>query len=1086
MRLKRIKNINMSSRLMLILLFALFTAMPGQLIASKYSDTDTLANSNGFIENSITITGETFDINKKPVSNVYISFEGLRVEPVFTNENGFFTVRIPHGDTWLLASPTGNLQPKRVYLSGRKHVVLYLSPDDVSTGSDIVQTGFTEKRKRDISATVTAANVSNTETTNATSALQLLQGKISGLEITNNSGMPGSGSYAILRGPKSIFANNQPLYVVDGMPLENANIFDGIIDGQGFSPLANLEPYDISSITVLKDAAATSMYGIKGANGVIIIETLQPTELTTTIYLNIRTGVYLSPNEIPLLDNRQYRSYANDVLLTSPVLEENYRELYPGLFDDKTLDSYYRYHNQYGALNNTNWQDQIFQNSIFNDISFIVKGGDDVAKYGLSVGYLTHEGTVKNTNFDRANIRFVADFNIYSWLKLNTTSNLNFSNSNVMNTGWNHETSPILTSLFKTPLFYPTLRNAETGIDLPAFLDDYDNFGVSNPSAVIAGFEGILNTYRIMSSARFDAKITDNFSAAAFIGLNFYNSRERTFSPNIGMVEYYDGDIWSVAKNQTSMLKNYYGNFSLKYDKKLNSTSLFSAIGGFRFQTNKIEQDFAVGKNLPVNDQYTSVSRADRTLSEIGGNTGAWNWLAFYANAQYSLLDKYLINATVSTDGSSRVGGTANTGFKLFNHPFGVFPSVGAAWRVSNENFLRDIAWIEELKIRASYGLTGNDDIGNYNSYIYFEPMVYRGTTGLVLGSLPNTDLKFETNYQSNIGIDLSLLGERVNLTADYFRILTTDMLVFEKQETYLGYDFRTTNGGEAENRGFEFALNSRVIQSKNFNWDFGFNIATYKNTLKSLKGGSLENGIFISYVGESINNYYGYVAEGVYSTTQEARAAGLVNERFVSYSAGDMKYKNIYDEPNNKNVIDRYDKTIIGSPNPDYFGGLTNNLRYKNLSLNVFFQFAVGHEIYNAVRRELEGMSNLYNQSAATLDRFIYEGQQTNMPRAYFGDPIGNTDFSTRWIEDGSYLRLKTLTLAYTLPEGIRLNANSDKKFLRSVKFYVTATNLLTFTRYLGYDPEFSYGPGLFNQGIDYGQMPQVKSFMLGVKIGL
>ena len=435
---------------------------------------------------------------------------------------------------------------------------------------------------------------------------------------------------------------------------------------------------------------------------------------------------------------------------------------------------------------------------------------------------------------------------------------------------------------------------------------------------------------------------------------------------------------------------------------------------------------------------------AQPIYAEIGGDIGNWNWMSIYGNLDYRYKDKYLVGLSMSADGSSRIGKDAVTALTLFNSPFGLFYSINGAWRLSSEPFLNNVSGIDELKLRVSIGLSGNDDIGNYSSRKYYTQVKYRESTGVVLGTSPITDLKFESNQMANLGLDLSILGERVNLTFDYFSIITSDMLIYERQEDYIGYDYLPTNGGKLKNSGFEAGIYSRLIITGDFTFDAGFHISQYINRVTTIKGGSLitpiTGGDIYSAPGHPVNSFYGYISEGVFSTQEDASEAALVNSIGLPFRAGDIKYRDISGPGGSPDgVINEFDKTIIGSPNPDFYGGLNLHASYKRWSLSSVMQFVLGHDVYNYLRYQTEKMTGLHNQSTSVLNRWVYDGQVTSVPRSSWNDPLGNSAFSTRWIEDGSYIRVKNITLSYRVPE----------KFLvfKNARIFASATNVFTWT---------------------------------------
>ena len=553
--------------------------------------------------------------------------------------------------------------------------------------------------------------------------------------------------------------------------------------------------------------------------------------------------------------------------------------------------------------------------------------------------------------------------------------------------------------------------------------------------------------------------------------------------PNHGMAHYYNNEAFNVAKATNNYLLSIYNNTYVSYKKVFNKVHSLSSSTGVNVMTNKYQLDWGLTMNAHENDQYQALQDGTSNLRQIGGENRNWNSVSVYENVNYAFRDKYLVSASVSLDGSSRVGDNAIHTIKIGNNPFGLFYGGGLGWRVSSESFMKQLSWLDEFKLRVSYGKTGNDDIGESNASNYYQAIKFRETVGLYPAIIPNDQLSYETVSQVNGGTDIALWGNRIKLTGDVFQSTVNDMLIMTPMASYLGYAYRPENGGKMQNTGVELNASLRIIDGRSFKWDVQANISKIKNEIVALKGdrmiSQITGGEVVNQIGSAANSFFGYIYQGVYSTTAEADAASLSNDKFVKYSAGDAKYADI-SGPNGlpDHIINQYDKTAIGSSMPNFYGGFQNTFTYKKWSLNTLINVVSGNKIFNYVRYQNEQMTGLENQSAAVLNRWQYDGQVTNIPRALWNDPMGNSSFSTRWLEDGSYLRVQNVSLSYKL----------TNKFLqfRNAEFYVSANNVLTVSKYLGYDPEFSYSYSHAEQGVDYGQTPQARQFIIGIKLGL
>jgi len=1019
-------------------------------------------------QSSGTLSGTVLNDARQPVSQVTVSIPGS--EPVYTGADGTFTIQRVDEKEWLFVTPLNKYSPKKVLIQDQEQITIYLSSEDIESPHSSVLTPLDNAIKRDMLSTFKVLDPTVFENQPYTSAEQYIQGNVSGAFVTQTSGMPGTGATVYIRGYSSLLSNNQPLYIVDGVPIENNNIYDGLIEGGNYSPISTIDPLDISEITVLKDAASTALYGAKGANGIVIIKTLEPKETKTTIDFLYRTGLSLAPDQLPQLDANAYKTLANELLFSSGIAEETYKLQYASLFLDPDDDDYITYNH------NTNWQDEIFKNAIINNVRFSIKGGDAIAKYGLSVGYLKNNGIYKNTYYDRINIRLVGAFDIFPWLKMDVATNLTTSNSYMEESGLSAVTNPLFASLWKSPMLNP--YEYDENDSLLQIIDEVDELGTSNPTAIVNLSEVRSQNYRFIPSINLTGDITENLKFTSRFGLNSNNSKEYIFIPDRGFDLLYDGEVFNETKAQNNTLFTLYNDNRIFYTKTFNSVhSIFGALG-FRWQKNQFDQDYGLARNT-ASDYYTNLNRGENLLNVIGGNNRAWNWGSLYSNLSYSYADKYLLSATISSDISSRIGKNAANTIRIGEIPVGIFYSVAGGWRISNEEFFPKIDGIEEIKFRASYGITGNDDVGELNSFSHYRVSQYRDASVLIPGSLANDELTFQTKKQLNIGLDLSALANRFNVTANYFINKSENVVIFELQNSYLGYDTYPNNTAAFTTKGIEAEAFVRIVSASDFSLDVGVNISSYKTIIDEITQGEQVYDVpgemqIINRVGAPINSYYGYRFLGVYASSQQAADANMSSFGGLPYRAGDA----IYENRNTDNVIDDNDKDLLGSFEPDFFGGFFLNARYKNIYLNVFVQGVYGNEIYSYLRRQNESMTGLRNQSVKTLQRWQYENQQTTIPQATWGDPMGNATFSDRWIEDGSYLRLKNLSLSYNIKQSIL--------GLSSLKIYVSASNLFTLSKYLGYDPEFSYSQYLLQQGVDYANMPLSRQFMMGLKIGL
>jgi len=1027
-------------------------------------------------QDTLTVRGRVVNPAGQPVSNVAVGVERSFELPAVTNEQGEFAVKALSGRVWLNVSPSENYKEKRVYVNNRTDLVIYLTDDDLTSGDDELMVLSQPILKRNTTFAYSELLTEDIELTPALSVDQFMQGRVSGMHVVNRSGDFGSGAITLVRGISSLNSNNQPLYIVDGIPITSMGLFGTNLDGYSYNPLVGVNPLDISKTTIVKDPTITSAYGSKASNGLVFIETLDPSATQTVIELDLRTGYSLSPSRyIPQMDAGQHKSLISEILYSSDMREERIRELYPNLFFTSQNDRFIDYQH------NTDWQNLIFTNSAFQNLNINVKGGDEIARYGLSFGYFSGDGIIKATGYEGYNLRFVSLLNIFTWLKMNAGVSLSYNSSELKESARISQTNPILSALGKSPMLNP-FQYDEEGQELTA-LAAVDEFGVSNPQAVISNYEADNTNFNFTFALGFSADLRENLIMNTNFGLNYNVLKEQLFMPNIGMELYYNKAAINVSKASNNSLNSFYNNTYLRYEKSFGDGHVITANTGLNVLMNNFEFDWGLTKNAHENDQYRMLQDGTNHMREIGGENRNWNWLSFYEYLTYTYRDKYMLSASFSFDGSSRVGRNAANTVKIADIPFGLFYAGGAAWRLSNESFLKNASWLEDLKLRISYGQSGNDDIGESNASNYYNAVKFRETVGLYPALIPNEELTYETVSQLNGGLDIALWGSRLHTSIDVYKSTTDNMLIYTPMKAYFGFDFRPENGGKMQNTGIDLSLFYRIIDKSDFKWDFQGTWSTVKNEVLEIEGDRLitdfQGGQTVNLVGHTANSFYGYIYEGVFSTTEEAQAANLVNEKLVSYRAGDAHFSDI-SGPNGSpdGVINRYDKTVLGSSLPEFFGGINNTFRYKRWALNAFVQAIAGNEVFNYVRFQNENMLGLENQSTSILNRWQYEGHETAIPRALWEDPVGNSSFSSRWIEDGSFLRLKNVSLSYTIP--------GEFLAFKNAQFYIAASNVYTLSKYLGYDPEFGYSQLQLNQGVDYGLTPQPRQFILGIKLGL
>lgn len=1012
------------------------------------------------------------DATATPLPGISVSVAGMN--SAMSTDDGTFTLKVPSYNVELTVS--GPLyESKRVALRGRQEVTIRLQ-----------EQGFQHSVYKEVLTPLGATNNAhltssavflNSDKSTSVNAMpeQLLQGEVSGLNTLFRSGMDGAGANMFLRGFNSIYASNQPLLVIDGMILENQQFGTSLIEGYVSTPMGAIDVKDIDQITVLKDA--TAIYGVKGANGAILIQTKHTSDLTTRISVQALAGLELQPQKLPLLNASDNKKYMVDMVqstgaFTPGMIQQlafvNQEKPQPEKWGYSGNRSYYRYNK------NTDWQDEIFTEAFKQQYTLGVSGGDEVAVYGLSLGFLQKDGIVEGTDYNRFNARINSDIKFSQRIGLTTNMSFVYGKKNLRNESTADPSNPLYSALVKSPFTAAHVYNEEN-LRSPNF-EDVDMFGASNPLVIQQNLNMENSFYRFMGNADLHIKLLENLKLSSNFGIDFSKERERIFYP-IGGIPYDDMALAQVVNKQQHRVERLFTIFDetrLAYNLKIDYDHKLDLTAGFRFMNSSAEDDYGKGYNSSSN-YFVSIGKGSNKLFQTGGAQATWKWFSMFANASYNLKNKYFVDATLSFDASSRYGSEISK--------FQAYPSIGAAWLVSSEEFMKGVDFIDLLKLRVNYTVAGNDGIGNYTARRYYVPQNFLGNYGLVRGNLVNENIKPERNSKMNVGVDLSLFNERLSLAADFYTNKVKDLLLYTDARSFTGFNEYVDNGGEMKNTGFDIALNARLVNTKAVKWDLGVSISKYKNEVTALKSGAFNTEIadatIRTQVGSPLGLFYGYKTNGVYATTAEAEQDQLytmIGTVKTPFTAGDVRFVNAN---NADNVIDEKDMQVIGDPTPDFFGGITTELRWNRLSLSGKFIYSVGNDVYNYTRKSLESMSGFQNQTQAVLNRWKVEGQQTSMPKAMYGDPMGNSRFSDRWIEDGSYLKLKNLTIAYDVP--IR------SSFFTDLTVYAAGENLFTATKYKGYDPEItSISTSPLYYGIDAFTIPTSRTFYIGVKIGL
>ena len=1004
----------------------------------------------------------------KALAGARLTLEGAK--PLMTEEKGLFTLLVTEKKNALAARILQVSAPgyasRKLYITGSKNLIIKMYEEGYNGVEEMITTPFGTVSTLNSAFAINSASP-NLSSATATTPDVLLQGTVAGLNTVSRSGQVASGTNMFLQGFNSLVATSQPMIVVDGIPFDNYG-FKSLISNYQTNPLSAIDVKDIETITVLKDGSG--LYGGKASNGVILINSLKATDAATKIYASINAGMSFTPREIPVLDATQYKSYLSDLLMTAGKTASEIQAL-PYFNQDKPVaDKYGRYSGNadyYRYANNTNWQDPTYEMAKNQNYYINIKGGDQTALYAVSMGYLVQEGILSNTSYNRFNTRFNSDINISRKFQAHTNMAFSYGTRFLQNEGPGSTSNLLYNSLVKSPIT-AAYKYSQDGLVSPN-LEAADVFGVSNVQALADNLVLRNLNYRFTGSLGFDYDFNKDLKLTGLFGLNFNKDRERVFLPSEGLAHdtLVNAVVTNESKHRVERWFVLYGDAHLSYTKNFNSASKLSAHAGIRYQNSQTENDYALAYNS-ASDNFKSIGYGDANLRKIGGSLGEQKWMSFYGNADMVFSNKYIASAILSTDLSSRYNGAM------------VFPTVSGAWVVSAEDFMSDVSAVTFLKVRASIGKTGNDDIGNYQQKKYYTSQGFLGYSGLILGNIPNSEMRPEVTTKMNLGVDAAFMDDRMHLSLDVYSHAVNDMITYSEAPAFSGFTSYLSNGGSMTNKGIDLSVYGRVLSGE-INWDLGLNISKNKNNVTRLDCGTLEtviNGATVqTKVGQPIGVFYGYKTNGIYSTQSSATDEGLYIKKGAiqkPFTGGDVRFVDMV--PGGE--INKDDRTIIGDPNPDVYGAILSTVTFNDFTLDVKMNYSLGGDVYNYTRNVLESMSGYQNQTLSVLNRWRVDGQVTSVPKATWGDPMGNSRFSDRWIEDGSYLRLKTMTLNYKVP--------MKSKFIESINVFITGENLLTFTKYKGSDPEFSQSENPLYYGVDAAICPQPKAVFLGVKIGL
>ncbi len=1010
------------------------------------------------------ITGKVVDESGVPINGATISVKNSKVVAL-SNDKGNFSIELPSEATTLMVTFIG-METSEVNVSKKSTVTVSLR-STTSALADLVVIGYGSVKKSDLTGSAQRLNREDIMRDNPLNILQAMQGKLAGVNVTQNDGAPGAGLSIRIRGSNSFLGGTEPLYVIDGVPFNNSSSGTtpesiGGDEKQTLNALAFLNPNDIESIDVLKDASATAIYGSRGANGVVLITTRKGKIGKDKVEFNSTIGLAEVSKKIRMLNPMEYANFQN--------LSFNNANKYDGTNYSLLFPNPSAYEND-----NNNWQDRIFRQALTQQYTLNVSGASEAGSHSFTFGYVDQEGVIQTSGYKKLSLSFNLNRNISKTFKIGTSNSISNSSTRGVKTGTD-KSDAASAGVVRSALTYPaTISN----------LDEYDGLGddfITNPYIYVNDVLNRVTSTNIFSSSYLEATLNKNLKFRQNIGFNYgANSRDQYYPRTV--FEGFASKGWGlISDNNWSSIVS---ESILTYNKKVGNHS-FTATAASTFEQNMGSSKRAEAKTFPNDLLKNDNLQSAEQILPIVTNKFQSNLVSVLGRLNYTYADKYILSVSYRNDGSSKFGK---------DNKWAAFSSAGLAWKLHKESFIQKIDAISELTLRASYGQTGNQGIGSYASlsklavYNYtFNGAVQTGLADDVFAGPANAQLKWETTNAYNAGLDLGLFNGRVSAHVDVYLKRTNDLLQFITTPASTGFQRQLRNSGSVENKGLEIALDATVISKKDFQWKTNFNLSFNRNKIISLGGDvkeqfasniSTRDAPFIQRAGLPIGTLYGYVEDGYFDNEAEVRNSLVFSGQpmnIIGRMIGEVKYRNFDNDPSSISVTDR---VVIGDVNPDYTFGFTNNFKYKNFDLSIFINGVQGNDIVNM---NSVWNANIGTSKNVTLDMFNGAWKEgADNSTALAPKPIRQfwrtLPFSRRFIEDGSFVRIKNITLGYTLPAKL-------VKGISAIRVSLGVNNLYTFTKYTGFDPEInSYGdnPALF--GVDLGGFPNSRTYSFVIK---
>jgi TonB-linked SusC/RagA family outer membrane protein len=1005
----------------------------------------------------VTISGQVTDAEtQRPLPGAQVTVSAARVG-MTTDANGRFQFNVPRGTHTVRVTYIGYKQVTREVNANAPATVNFALENDPLRLDELVVTGYTQERRRFVTGAISSVKPEAVKEIPATQIQEVLRGRTPGVQVVQNSGTPGSALTVRVRGSSSVSGGNDPLYVIDGVPLIQGNASRlGGFGGQGIDAVGDITAAEIESIEILKDASAAAIYGSRASNGVILITTKKGIVGRPEITFGAYYGTQKDWRRLDLLNAEQFNEIYNEGCMNrygANCITYTDEPNAPSPIPASVAGNMKAVR---GA--DTDWQHEVLRVAPIATMEASVRGGIDRVRYYVSGSMLDQEGTQADLGYQKLNARVNLDYVPADRLTLGTNIALarsvsqRASNDNTIIGG-------IATAIAMAP-------------NIPVRHPDgtyYTGF-YFNPVGNIEMRRAQDRSVRILSNVFANYALLEGVNVRAAAGLDHYNLRGTRYnSPEYGSAQATGGAGTDASEYDTKV--TYEG--TLNFNRMLAAQHELSGVVGSSYEDNTESGSTLNGSQFP-NEFFKYLTSA--TITSGSSSRADWGLLSYFGRVSYTWREKVTTTLNVRRDGSSRFGA---------NNRYGTFPSASINWRIGEESFLQSQNIIANLSLRASYGITGNQQgLGNFQSRALFNGGAnYMDQPGISPAQLANADLRWEKTKQMNFGTDFSVLDNRLKFAIDYYEKTTEDLLSTQPLPRSSGFSGITSNVGSMENRGVDLGITADWLRARGdgLNFSSSLSLSRNRNKVLSLYNNQNQYGTNSVIVGQPLGVFYGYVADGIFQTQEEvnAHARQTVNSNpRLATAPGDIRWKDI----NADGVINADDRAVIGNPWPDYEGGLTNNLSYKGVDVTAFIQFSQGNEIFNGIRTYMDRYgSDGDNHTTRAMQRWRPGFTNTTEPRAIWGDPNGNSRTSSRFIEDGSYWRLKNLVLGYRLPEKLANFAQA-----RTARVYIQAQNLITRTDYSGYDPEVnSSGNSSTTRGWDFYALPQPRTITFGFNVG-